>query len=76
MSWNIRLSGNREDSLLEVDKQSSSNIANGNQTEEQRILARAIVEAMPGSVIQGNIGGHNAAPGMGGVSLQVILSSR
>jgi hypothetical protein len=47
----------------EAEKQSDTNIENGYQTEEQKSLVLALIDAVVGSEISGTISGHNDPKG-------------
>jgi hypothetical protein len=73
MSWNLSISGSKEEAKVSAPAQADSHIAAGNQTEEQKVAALALIDAAPGTHVSGNIGGHNNANNAGG-SLNISVT--
>jgi hypothetical protein len=74
MSWSVNLSGSKEAAKEAAAAQSDTNIANGYQTEAQKQLVLAAIEAAPGTHVSGSVSGHNNEGGAGG-SLSASITS-
>ena len=61
MSWSVTLSGTKEAARASAAEQSDRNIGNGYQTEEQKALVLAAIDAAVGTYVSGSMGGHNNA---------------
>ncbi len=62
MSWGVSITGvsvKRDQARQSVIEQCDRNIANGYQSESQKIAVLAVIDALPGTHISGSISGHN-----------------
>jgi hypothetical protein len=78
MSWSVTISGKKDAAKQQATADSDRNITNGYQTEAQKALVLAAIDALPGTHVAGSLGGHNnqdATASLTGCTINIAVSS-